>query len=137
MAVLIQEDASARKTPALKGYRIHEDQVRDVARYFREMYQVRQQRGAAKNNSGNKAYLKEAVPGCTPASCPGRVRWVTGTERGPLIYSPGENTPDWKTPGSSMRAIHCSRCGTLFPLADFLYTGKSGLCIDCWEAQVI
>jgi hypothetical protein len=138
MAVVVQEIVAARKSPALKGYRIHEDQVRNVARHFREMYHIRRTRGSG----GKKERGADTCPGGTVSAGAlsqdsGGTRWVTGTIQGPLIYSPGEETPSWKSPGSLVRAIRCSRCGTLFPLADFLYTRKSGLCIDCWEAQVI
>ncbi|HTY52907.1 MAG TPA: hypothetical protein VMB35_06910 [Methanomicrobiales archaeon] len=31
----------------------------------------------------------------------------------------------------------CRRCGDIFPLLDFYYTQKTGLCIPCWEENAI
>jgi len=31
--------------------------------------------------------------------------------------------------------IRCFVCGDHFPVTDFLYTKKSGLCIACWEKR--
>ena len=46
---------------------------------------------------------------------------------------PGTDCPEPE--GHSMPAIRCFRCGDEFPVTDFLYTKKSGLCIPCWEKR--
>ena len=33
--------------------------------------------------------------------------------------------------------LRCLLCGDSFPLMDFYYTQKTGLCIVCWERNVI
>jgi hypothetical protein len=33
-------------------------------------------------------------------------------------------------------AIRCRKCGEQFPVLDFHYTKKTGLCIPCWERKV-
>ena len=39
--------------------------------------------------------------------------------------------------GLKIPVLRCRRCGESFPPSDFLYTQKTGLCILCWEGEVI
>jgi len=137
MAALTNENLASKLIPAMKGYRIHEDQVRNVAQYFRELYHIRKtgRQTPVRNKRGTRD-MAGSSDGVSPSLHDGHV-WVTGTVRGPILYSPEENPSSWKSPGSMKRAVRCVQCGIDFPVADFLYTKKSGLCIDCWEKQVI
>jgi len=137
MAALTNAVVATRLIPSLKGYRIHEEQVRNIAQCFRELYHIRRTgRQAPARNKKEPKDTAGSESGAFWAPHDGHV-WVTGTVRGPILYSPEENPSSWKSPGSMKRAVRCVQCGIDFPVADFLYTKKSGLCIDCWEKQVI
>ena len=132
MAALTNTVVATRLIPTLKGYRIHEEQVRNIAQCFRELYHIR--RTSRQVPSRNKKEAGDMIG--SGGTHDGHI-WVTGTVRGPILYSPEENPSSWKSPCSMKRAVRCVHCGIDFPVADFLYTKKSGLCIDCWEKQVI
>lgn len=137
MAATINDLAPNRAVPSLKGYRIHEEQVKNVVERFRELYHLRRTRPSISCSAQNEKASFGMAGNPLPMLPSGSGIWVTGTVKGPLLYSPDDNAPVWKSPVSMSRAIRCVHCGIHFPVADFLYTKKSGLCIDCWEKQVI
>jgi hypothetical protein len=138
MAALTKKYIPIGETPVLKGYKIHEEQIRNVARYFQELYQARrpdslQTRGA---DIGNEKH----TDGKAGSTLPVRVRktvWQTRPVEGSVLEGQNDLVPKMETPGHTITAIRCYRCGVDFPVADFLYAKKSGLCIDCWEEMVV
>ena len=40
-------------------------------------------------------------------------------------------------PPPPVPVMRCLRCNTRIPEMDYLYTKKTGLCIPCWEEQVV
>lgn len=138
MAALTKKYGQSGENPVLKGYRIHEEQIRSVARFFQELYQVRRpdslQAGGAVTGNGKPA------DGKTGSASRMRVRktvWETGPVEGSAMEGRNDLVPEMEIPVHTITAIRCHRCGVDFPVADFLYTQKCGLCIDCWEEMVV
>jgi hypothetical protein len=52
-----------------------------------------------------------------------------------LNLKKGNTSPSREFSGHQVPAIRCFRCGEKFPVTDFYYTKKSGLCIPCWEVK--
>jgi hypothetical protein len=122
----------------LKSYKIHEEQIANIARDFKERNQTRRPDSLLPRRSG-MGDIQE-TNGKTDTPLRGRIRkivWETGPLYGPLAGCPTDLVPRMETPGCSVTAIRCFRCGVTFPVADFYYTQKSGLCIDCWEEIVV
>jgi hypothetical protein len=138
MAALTKKYGQSGENPVLKGYKIHEEQIRSVARYFQELYQARRpdslRGGGAVTGNGKQA------DGKTGSASRMRVRktvWETGPVEGSAMEGRNDLVPAREIPVRTITAIRCDRCGVDFPVADFLYTQKSGLCIDCWEEMVV
>ena len=122
----------------LKGYKIHEDQIANIARDLKEHYHTRrsdsQQPGRSRRGNAKRTNGKTGSASCV------RIRktvWETGPVEEPVRDGQKDLVPRMETPGRAVTAIRCFRCGVDFPVADFLYTKKSGLCIDCWEEMVL
>jgi hypothetical protein len=138
MAALTKKYASAGETPVLKGYRIHEEQIRNVARSFRELYQARRP-DSLRAGSADTGNVRQ-TEGKTGSAFPVRVQktvWQTRPAEGSVLEGQDYLVPKMETPNRTITAIRCYRCGVDFPVADFLYAKKSGLCIDCWEEMVV
>jgi hypothetical protein len=138
MAALTKKYVPPGEVPLLKGYRIHEEQIRNVARNLKELYHV-QRPGL---QSPGRAGMGNVIQTKGKTGSPLRVRvrktvWETGSAEGSIPESQNNLLPEMENPGRTVTAIRCYRCGVDFPVADYLYTKKSGLCIDCWEEMVI
>ncbi len=138
MAAMIKKYVPAGEIRLLKGYRIHEEQIGNVARHFQELYQARRPdtRQDSRAGTGNV----NQTEGKTGTASRMRVRnivWETSPVEGSETEGQEDLVPEMETPGRTITAIRCCRCGIDFPVADFLYTKKSGLCIDCWEEMVV
>ena len=122
----------------LKGYKIHEDQVANVARDLKEYYHTRrldsQPSGCYGMGDGKQ---KNEKAGSVPCRQVRKTIWKTSPMDEPLNDDKNALLPKIETPDPTVTAIHCFRCGIDFPVADFFYTQKSGLCIDCWEKIVV
>lgn len=137
MPALAQERIQAQNRIPGKGYRIHEEQIRILARYYHELYHVRRTPRPTAGTDGSQADGQNlsAIRRTNPL-----IRRRLGesviVEEEPVMQLRGASSEE-KTSRSPFFAVRCCRCGIAFPLADFLYTQKTGLCIDCWEALVL
>jgi hypothetical protein len=120
----------------LKSYKIHEEQIANVAREFKERYHTRRPESQSPGGTGNEN-LKKGKAGSIPRPRVQKIIWETSPIEGPVMDGLTELLPTMEIPGHSTTAIRCFRCGINFPVADFHYTKKSGLCIDCWEEMVV
>jgi hypothetical protein len=138
MAALTKKYMPAGEVPVLKGYRIHEEQIRNVARSFRELYHARRPDLQPARRPGT-ANVKQphGKTGSASRVQVGKTVWETGPAERSMGEDQNNLLPNMETPGRTITAIRCYRCGVDFPVADYLYTKKSGLCIDCWEEMVI
>jgi hypothetical protein len=121
-----------------KGYKIHEDQIANIARNLKEHCHTRRHDSQQPSHS-RRGNVKQTNGKTGNALCV-RIRktvWETGPVEEPVINSQKNLLPRMETPGRAVTAVRCFRCGVDFPVADFLYTKKSGLCIDCWEEMVL
>ena len=136
MAAITEEHQEAQGSSAIRGYRVHDEQLRDVARFYRELYQMRRSILAVCDR-GSSVMKRKNHPAAGKRTPLIRTRFhesvmVEEEPAGQLKPISGPNIPR-----SPFTAVRCLRCGIAFPVADFFYTQQSGLCIDCWEALVI
>jgi hypothetical protein len=138
MAALTKKYMPAGEVPVLKGYRIHEEQIRNVARNFRELYHARRPdlQPAGRTGRGDVKQPNRKTGSASRVQV-GKTVWETGPMEGSGAEGQDNLLLEMETPGRTISAIRCYRCGVDFPVADYLYTKKSGLCIDCWEEMVI
>ena len=61
---------------------------------------------------------------------------VPGTSGNRMGTVPETSAPVPECERPKMPGIRCRQCGEMFPVLDFHYTKKTGLCIPCWEAKV-
>ena len=122
----------------LKGYKIHEDQIANIARNLKEHYHTRRpdSRLPGSSSKGNKQQKNEKTASALHMQVSKTV-WEIGPVKRSVMDGQEDLLPKMETPGRTVTAIRCFRCGVDFPEADFLYTKKSGLCIDCWEENVL
>jgi len=122
----------------LKGYKIHDEQIANIARELKEHNHTRRpdSRLPGRSSKGNKQQKNDK----TGSALHMQVRktlWKTSPVEGPVMDGKGHMVPRMEAPDRTVTAIRCFRCGIDFPVADFFYTQKSGLCIDCWEEIVL
>jgi hypothetical protein len=121
----------------LKGYKIHQEQIENVARTLRESTQTRHPKSLPAGCAGKKKpILINRITGSTVHS-PRTTVWETGAKKGLLTNVQTDSFPGTIAPGHTGPVMWCRRCGEGFPVLDFLYTKKTGLCISCWEAKVV
>ena len=121
-----------------KGYRIHQEQLANVARSLKELSVTRLPDPQPLVRSGkNRAKPKTRMTGRTASPRVHKTVWETNPLKGSVKHVPAEIQPRTKAPGSLDPVNRCLRCGEDFPANDFLYTKKTGLCISCWVAKVI
>ena len=126
--------------PMLKSYRIHEEQIKSVAKTMKELYHTRretspfvqiplQTRSVSRTRN---LYFRMANPGF------GQTLQETETN-GRLLLNRNKDDKRLipKSIDHSVQPIQCFQCGDRFPITDFYYTKKSGLCIACWEATMV
>jgi len=122
----------------LKSYKIHEEQIANVAKELKELYYTRRPDSWPPGSCGKgNENQKKGKAGIIQRLKVHKTIWETGPVEGPATHGQNELLPKMETPGRTVTAIRCFRCGTDFPVADFHYTKKSGLCIDCWEELVV
>ena len=121
----------------LKTYKIHEEQIANMARDLKERYhtQCPYSQPLGSSGSGN-VKQKNGKTGRALSLRVQKTIWEAGPVEGSVMEGQNNLLPIMETPGQEITAIHCYRCGIDFPVADFHYTQKSGLCIDCWEDMV-
>ncbi len=121
----------------LKGYKIHQEQIENVARTLRESTQRMRPDPLTVGRTGKRKPVLNGGITSSTARSPSTTVWGTGAVKGP-VTDVQNNTPyEMEMPGFSVPAIRCFRCGDGFPVTDFLYTKKTGLCISCWETKVV
>jgi hypothetical protein len=122
----------------LKSYRIHQEQIENVRKNLIDIYNTplvdpqpagRPGRGRPRSKSGAKDPESR--------SRAGKIVWGTGAVKGPVTDMPAEGFPGNALSGPRVPAMLCPACSSYFPVSDFLYTKKSGLCISCWEEKVV
>jgi hypothetical protein len=124
--------------PVLKSYKIHEEQIANVARELQEIYQTRRPFTLPPGRSGKgKVKQKNEKTGNQPRLRVSKPVWETGPVEGLTPDVRNDQFLKMKTPNGVVTAVRCFRCGINFPVPDFHYTKKSGLCIDCWEELVV
>jgi hypothetical protein len=118
----------------LKGYKIHQEQIENVARTLKEFTQPRR---PGYLMAGRPVKRKQRLISRTTgnAGCLQRnIVWETGAAKGPVTDLQIDPIPGTEAPVLTGPVLWCRRCGEGFPVMDFLYTG---LCISCWEAKVV
>ena len=122
----------------LKGYKIHEEQIAKIARDLKERCHTRRPDSRLHGCSRKRnEHHKNGKTGSATRVQVKKTVWETGPMKRSVMEGQKELFPKMGTPGLAIMAIRCFRCGVDFPVADFFYTQKSGLCIDCWEAMVL
>jgi formylmethanofuran dehydrogenase subunit E len=111
-----------------RSHRIHEEQIKKSAQNLKALYQIRNTGSATTESSG--LAVQQAI---RPEKSHGKDRGATGnlSMDNRHIQSPEAFTPP------SIPARRCKKCNARIPAIDFLYTKKTGLCIPCWEEQVV
>jgi hypothetical protein len=123
--------------PVLKGYKIHQEQIANVARTLKESTQrLRPEPLTIAHAGKRKPATKSGTTGSAVHS-PRNIVWGTGAVKGSVTNVQTDTPPGTEETGQITPAIQCFRCGDGFPVTDFLYTKKTGLCIPCWEAKVV
>ena len=121
----------------LKSYKIHEEQIAHVARDLKELCHKRRDAKSSGCSDTENGKQKNETAGSSQHLRIRKTIWETGPVEGPVMDGKNNLVPKMETPGRIVTAIRCFRCGVDFPVADYLYTKKSGLCIDCWEEMVL
>ena len=123
----------------LKSCKIHQEQIEKVARTLRESTQIRRPGPLPAGRTGKRKTVQQKS-GITDSAGRSRVRntiWATGAVKGSVMDVQAEAVPETYAPGYTGPVMWCHHCGTGFPVLDFLYTKKTGLCISCWETKVV
>jgi hypothetical protein len=121
----------------LKTCKIHEEQITNMAGDLKERYHTRRPYSQSRGSSGSgNIKQKNGNAGRALSLRVQKTTWKAGPVERSVMEGQNNLLPIMETPGQEFTAIHCYRCGIVFPVADFHYTQKSGLCIDCWEDMV-
>jgi hypothetical protein len=118
-------------------YRTHQEQISSIARTLRDFYYIR--RTAQEERT--------EIPGMPEKSTAAPARHADGTASASRAAAAPAGArrkddaararrPRAKPAVPAVAALRCHQCGESFPVTDFLYTKKSGLCIPCWEMSV-
>jgi formylmethanofuran dehydrogenase subunit E len=119
-------------------YRMHGEQIANIAQTMRELYHVRRDYSSTNSsprtdNSTVSRDIHDEMGGANPRFS------VRNTAKNvkPLKSRKRKGSGTDPAPAQqSLLAIKCSRCGDTFPVTDFQYTKESGLCIPCWELKI-
>jgi hypothetical protein len=121
-----------------KGYKIHQEQIENVKRTLKEFCQTRQPEPSPAGRTGMlKPVLEKGIINRVRRSRVRNTVWETGLEKGPVTDMPADMSPGTEAQGHTATVIRCFRCGDGFPVSDFQYTKKTGLCISCWEIELV
>jgi hypothetical protein len=107
----------------LTSYGVHHEQIQHLNESLKVMYSQRGYRKPQSTQGCISVYREQS------AISPG----AQGT-RTSRAHENGTDLPAWE--GPKIPAMRCRQCGEQFPVLDFYYTKKTGLCIPCWEAKV-
>ena len=122
----------------LKSYRIHQEQIENIRKNLIEIFNPRFPGPQLADRAGKgKPGSRSGAAGSKSRSRAGKIIWGTGAVKGPVTDMPNEGFSGKALSGPRVPAMLCSGCGSYFPVSDFLYTKKSGLCISCWEEKVL
>ena len=140
---VVRQNEKRRMCPGgisvLKGCKIHLEQIENVARTLKESTRTRRPDPLPAGRTGNRKPVQQNS-GITDSAGHSRVRntvWATGAVKGPVTDVPTYTSSGTDSPELNLPVIRCFRCGDGFPVLDFLYTKKTGLCISCWETKVV
>jgi len=119
---------------------MHEEQIAGIAQTLKDLYWVRRIHPLLETSRDLAGAA--APPHYRDAPTTGtnlRLAAITTSEaRGqpeqPITFSGSVSATAVEQGG--IPSIRCMRCGDDFPISDFLYTKKSGLCISCWEIKI-
>ena len=119
----------------LKSYRLHEEQLANIAQALKQMYHLMHINSIA--NSGTSGTREiERVQSLDSFQISDAQGLKVGTNqkknRSAEKWGSRKSVPD-PVHFERETSVKCSQCGETFPYIDFLYTEKSGLCIICWE----
>jgi hypothetical protein len=122
----------------LKSYKMHEAQLAGIAQSMKELYNMRRpepsQPASTRFRTGTPSRNRPANATLGTGS---RILHQNDSGGDCVTITRYENNPGPRnTSSETLPVIRCSRCGDEFPVTDFLYTKKSGLCIACWEAGI-
>jgi hypothetical protein len=123
-----------------KPYRIHQEQIESINRTLKNLYHVRRAEPRViidhKFRTGTTPTVQSQAGPVISAE------FRVSPHRESCVDTVPDN-PDEKRPVSrnylkrrTTPAIRCFRCGDEFPVTDFYYTKKTGLCISCWETKI-
>jgi hypothetical protein len=117
---------------------IHEEYIKKIAQTLNAPYQVRKVESGLQETSGTVRTQKNC-----PESAginPTHRQKFRGKDRKSNGMAPNNNRYkrlSLEVSLSSVPAMQCIECNDRFPLMDYLYTKKTGLCIRCWEEKEI
>ena len=123
----------------IRSYQMHEEQIASIAQTMKDLYQVRRIHSPSERSRDTAGAA--ARPQCRDATTTGTNSRLAAT----TMAKVGGHPEQFMYPGPAsanapaqryIPSIRCIRCGDDFPVMDFLYTKKSGLCISCWEIKI-
>ncbi len=107
-------------------YRLHQEQLKNVAQALKEPYLVRQTASGVQETP---------VAGKTPVHREPATPVEEAHPEDRESAGPHSLRPAPAVPSSWLPAMQCVECNDRIPVMDFLYAQKTGLCIRCWEEQ--
>jgi hypothetical protein len=102
---------------------VHHEQIQRMSESLRIMYSQRKEKKPQSMQGCISVYRDQ---GAVSPGSPGIRNNAVPESGSDLAAAEGPRVP----------AIRCRQCGERFPVLDFHYTKKTGLCIPCWEAKV-
>jgi|WetSurMetagenome_2_1015567.scaffolds.fasta_scaffold33774_4 hypothetical protein len=124
----------------LKSYKMHEAQLAGIAQSMKELYHMRRPESSPSTTTRFQASMPSRKD-CPANAAPGagsRIPRMADSGEDRISRQGYQNRPASRNTSAefTLPVIRCSRCGDDFPVTDFLYTKKTGLCIACWEATI-
>lgn len=111
----------------IRPYRVHEEQISHLKEYLKVF--CSQRSGTKGRRVPGHPLMSHAKESTKPVSTGDEKPELSSVADTEAVLLAGEG------PGTSV--IRCDKCGERFPLMDFYYTQKTGLCIPCWEKNII
>ena len=119
----------------ITSYRVHQDQIRHLKQFLKIIYSARPAPAAREGEDEPSVPAEEGRSRQEPVQPSPPVSdadaWSEASSMVGTVLVQAE--PDGN-PGPVPR---CRRCGYSYPLMDYFYTQKTGLCIPCWEENGI
>ena len=130
----IKQECSPGGIPVFKSYRIHQEQIRNVALSLKKFTQNKHPDTFASHRLKKQTPIQNCNISRSATGSPDRKNlWDTSVVKRRPSYIKTGTSSETDAILSNGLAIRCLQCGENFPVTDFLYTNKTSLCIPCWE----